>query len=101
MLKITPHDNGKRIVLELDGKLVGPWVNELERVWYLAERAGSVQVVLKDVAFIDDNGKELLGRIYRSGAGLVAVDCPTKAVLHDVIKKESAARVRAKEAVSW
>ena len=39
MLKITTHDNGRRIVLELEGKLVGPWVNELERVWYLAKRA--------------------------------------------------------------
>jgi hypothetical protein len=91
MLKITTYDNGNRTVLELDGKLVGPWVNELERVWYLAERVGSVHVVLKDVRFIDDNGKELMGRIYRSGAELVAVGCLTKAALQDVIKNERAA----------
>jgi len=102
MLKITTHDNGKRTVLELEGKLFGPWVNELERVWYLAERAGSVHVVLKEVGFIDDNGKELLARIYRSGAELVAVGCLAEALLQDVIKKESAAwRSPAKEAVSW
>ena len=102
MLKITTHDNGKRTVLELDGKLVGPWVNELERVWYLAERAGSVHVVLKEVGFIDDNGKELLARVYRSGAELVAVGCLAEALLQDVIQKESAAwRGPAKQAVSW
>src|SRR5439155_22836733 len=27
MLKITTYDNGNRTVLELDGKLVGPWMN--------------------------------------------------------------------------
>ena len=102
MLKITTHDNGKRTVLELESKLVGPWVNELERVWYLAERAGSVHVILKEIGFIDDNGKELLARIYRSGAELVAIGCLTKAVLHDVLKRESIAwRGPAKEAVSW
>jgi hypothetical protein len=86
MLKITTRDNGQRTVLELDGKLVGPWVNELERVWHQAERAGSVHVVLKEVGFIDEKGKELLVRISRSGTELVAVGCLTKAVLHDVLK---------------
>jgi len=90
MLKITTNDNGNRTVLELDGKLVGPWVNEPERVWHQAERAGSVHVVLKEVGCIDQNGKELLERISRSGASLVAVGCLTKAVLHDVLKKGSA-----------
>ncbi len=85
MLKITSHDNGKRTVLELDGKLVGPWVDELERVWYLAERAGSVHVVAP---------------IYRSGAEVFAVGCLAEALLQDVIKKESAAWMGpAKEAV--
>ena len=91
MLRITTHDNGKRTVLELDGKLVGPWVNELERVWYLAKRAGSVHVVLKELGFIDDKGRNLLARIYRSGAGLVAVGCLAEALLQDAIKKTSEA----------
>jgi len=73
MLKITTYDNGNRTILELDGKLIGPWVNELERVWHQAERAGAVHVVLKEVGIIDENGKELLARISRSRAALVAV----------------------------
>jgi hypothetical protein len=100
MLRITTQDHGRRTALELDHKLVGPWVNELDRVWYLAERAGSVRVILKKVGLIDDNGKELLGRMYRSGAALVAVGCLTEALLQDMIKKENAAwRGPAKEAV--
>lgn len=93
MLKITTHDNGTRIVLEHDGKLVGPWVNELERVWHMAERAGSVHVVLKQIGFIDDKAKELLARIYCSGAELVAVDCLTEVVLQDVITTGEMLRV--------
>ena len=31
MLKITTCDNGNRTLLELNGKLVGPWVNELDK----------------------------------------------------------------------
>ena len=94
MLRITTRDNGERTILELDRKLVGPWVNELERVWHLAERAGSVHVVLKEVGFIDENGKELLARISRSGASLVAVGCLTKAVMHDVLQKDRAGQPR-------
>jgi len=90
MLKITTYENGNRTVLELEGKLAGLYVEELERVWHQAERAGAVHVVLKDVGFIDENGKELLARISRSGAELVAVGCLTKAVLHDVFQKDSA-----------
>ena len=88
MLKIMTYDNGHRTVLELDGKLVGPWVNELERVWHQAEQAGAVHVVLKEGGCIDENGKELLARISRSGALLVAVGCLPKAMLHDMLKKE-------------
>lgn len=88
MLKITTYDNGNRTVLELDGKLVGPWVNELERVWHQAKLAGAVYMVLKELGFIDESGKELLARISHSGAALIAVDSLTKAVLHDVLKGE-------------
>ena len=100
MLKITTYDNGNRTTLELDSKLVGPWVNELERVWHQAEHAGAVHVVLKEVGCIDENGKELLARISRSGAVLIAVGDLTKAVLPDVFKKGSAGSYEGYELLS-
>ena len=42
MLRITIHTRPKRLVLELEGKLAGPWVKELAACWQriVADRAG-------------------------------------------------------------
>ena len=42
MLKITTYDNRNRTVLELDGKLVGPWVNShrLSRNFFISAVPG-------------------------------------------------------------
>jgi len=78
LLKITLQQTQRSKTLKLEGKLVGPWVEELERTWrgLSASRPKKyLQVDLRGLTFLDDRGKELLGKILSSGADLIA-DAP-------------------------
>ena len=87
MLKITTQTDATRTIFELEGRLAGPWVKELEGCW---QRAGitdqPVKVRLKAVTFIDDAGRELLAKMHRQGAELVAEGCMTKAIIEEILR---------------
>jgi hypothetical protein len=71
MLKITAIDNGHQRTLVLEGRLVDPWVSELERSWTEAQLANGVRTVvidLKDVTAISQHGENLLFQMMADGA---------------------------------
>ena len=75
MLKITVKNDDHQVAMRLEGRLIGPWVGEVERSWREVNRHnGSLPALidLTDVTFINAEGKKLLGRIYRAGAELRA-----------------------------
>jgi len=86
MLKITINIDGKRANLELEGRLACPWVQELRDCWQRARSADrQINVVLKQVTFIDDAGRQLLAEMHRRGAVLVADGCMTRAIVEEII----------------
>lgn len=89
MLRITAKTDATGTLLELEGKLAGPWVQELRACWQpsVADPA-RVKVVLKAVMFIDRAGKELLAEMRRQGADLVAEGCMTKAIIDEIERGE-------------
>lgn len=85
MLKITTLDCGDRTVFELEGKLAGPWVEEMKECWRKAAEANrQVGVVLKQVSFIDAAGKTLLIDMCRSGAEIEGAGCMTSVTVEEV-----------------
>lgn len=79
MLRITVYEDQGTQTIKLEGKIGGPWVEELERMWTsLAPSLGSkrLQLDLRDVAFADDRGRELLRRIYRKTHAGFLTDSP-------------------------
>ncbi len=68
MLKITAIDDNGRRTLVLEGRLVDPWVAELERTWSEAHDIANVSVDLKDVTAISDQGELLLRKMMSEGA---------------------------------
>jgi outer membrane protein len=75
MLRITVQESNGTTTFKLEGKLTGPWVQELEQSWGAAMSAASGRTAiidLADVTFIDCAGKSLLARMHQSGAALVA-----------------------------
>ena len=72
VLKITRVDDGASdsiSTLKLEGKLLGPWVDELRRVCEeLHTPPSGLRLNLAGVTFIDPAGIKLLGDLIRLGA---------------------------------
>ena len=74
MLKITLHDTASEFCLKLEGRLAGPWVQELEQCWLTASSTteGRRTVLdLADVDFVDDAAEPLLARMHSEGVALI------------------------------
>jgi hypothetical protein len=92
MLKVTIKQVDSSETWELEGKLSGDWVKELERCWM--ERTSpsgvSLQVHLKAVTYIDAAGKKLLTAMHGRGVEIKGCGCLTKAVVEEIIRHASA-----------
>jgi ABC-type transporter Mla MlaB component len=71
VLKITHIGMRDDITLKLEGKLAGPWVDEMEKAWCFCKQTAADQqliVDLNEVTFIDVAGALLLRRMHAAGA---------------------------------
>jgi anti-anti-sigma regulatory factor len=87
MLRITIDKNARATTLRLEGRLTGPWVDELERTWRaLASDPtdGRVSVDLTDVTFVGEEGKKLLETMYEEGVKLKASGCATRRLVEEI-----------------
>lgn len=89
MLKITACINPSHAVFELEGKLAGPWVEELRECWRKAAVSDRpVRVMLCAVTFVDEEGKRLLAEMHRQGADLVAEGCMNQVIVERIVRGE-------------
>jgi aryl-alcohol dehydrogenase-like predicted oxidoreductase len=73
MLRITTRNEDAATIFIVEGKLIGPWAEELEKCWRAAisvEPRIPILVDLAKVTFIDDIGKQLVAQMRRSGVRL-------------------------------
>jgi anti-anti-sigma regulatory factor len=87
MLKITLHDSAQELRLNLEGRLSGLWVQELEQCWKTASSTthGRKTVLdLGEVDFVDPAGESLLAHMHAEGVLLVAVTPLICAVLQEI-----------------
>lgn len=99
MLRITIHNEAKWTSFVIEGKLVGPWVEELEKCWKSALAADPSQAMLVNLAavtFIDSVGRALLSRMRRRGAKLLSTGVLINAIVAEIeaeegLKKQNAA----------
>jgi hypothetical protein len=91
MLRITVHEGDRARTIKLEGKVAGPWVEELNRAWHsLASSAGpkELQVDLRGVAFVDAKGRQLLREIYqRTNASFLADSPLTRYFAEDAMRR--------------
>jgi anti-anti-sigma regulatory factor len=95
MLRITVHDKPQAFTFQLEGRLTGPWLRELEACWQSTlahQRKSILRVDLTGVTFIDDAGKACLAAMYRQGAELVAADCLTRDIVAEIRRDGSEPR---------
>src|SRR5712692_3658556 len=87
MLRITTHNDPELLTFQLEGKLAGPWVRELEDSWQHA-LAGTpkpfIRFDLTGVTYVDAAGKEFLAARHSQGAELIAAGCLMRAVVAEI-----------------
>lgn len=75
MLRITVIDTPAERKWILQGRLIGPWVAELNSSWnetHGEANGRSCTIDLSEVTFIDGSGEQVLAKILKDGANLVA-----------------------------
>lgn len=77
VLRVNIQEDGEKLLLGLEGRLVGPWVEELRSVW--RQRVGTsatLQVIvdLGGLAAMDTSGRDLLEEMLQQGATLHCSD---------------------------
>lgn len=90
MLKITRRGEAGNVVLQVEGKLAGSWVKELEGAWrsVAAEQTRPVCVDLTAVSFIDEAGKDLLSAMHQERVELKAKGCFNSCVIEGIRHSE-------------
>ena len=97
MLKITIHTETHSTTLQLEGRLAGPWVEELERSWTSIAKERDkhpLRIDLSSVIYVDQKGKNLLKRLHREGAGLVASGCLTSCIVEEITRPAGSSKGR-------
>jgi hypothetical protein len=92
MLRIYIHEDKPVTSFELEGKLVGPWVKELEKCWevvFANNPARSMLVDLEDVTFIDLDGRALLRKMRRKGVKLLSHGVLIDALVAEIEAEET------------
>jgi anti-anti-sigma regulatory factor len=86
MLKISTHTTTTETRIALEGRLAGPWLEELDRCWRDLTKPGPSPLIvdLTGVTFIDRDGKALLAKMWREGAELLAAGCCTKSIVEEI-----------------
>jgi len=93
-LRITFEDTSESVEMRLEGRIAGPWANELDRVWVeTAPRLESRKLVidLHNVTYADANGKQVLRDIYaQTHADLIASTPWTQFLAEEVTASKTA-----------
>jgi anti-anti-sigma regulatory factor len=96
MLRITVQDGDKSRTIKLEGKIVGPWVEEFRRTCRsLVPSLGSkeLRLDLRDVGFVDVKGRDLLRKIYQKTNAHFLADSPlTRYFVEDAMRESQKKR---------
>lgn len=68
MLRITLEEKPESTRIKIEGRLCGPYVEELERAWHRMESALQTKHLIVDLCGmtgVDEPGKRLLAEMYR------------------------------------
>jgi anti-anti-sigma regulatory factor len=89
MLRITIERNSNTATLKLAGRLVGPWVEELDRTWnevIVHTLSGSVLLDLSDVTFVAPEGRRQLTSMCEKGARFKTSGCFGKGLIEEIVR---------------
>lgn len=92
MLRITINESDAAIAMTLEGRIAGPWVDELSQAWsQISPRLGkrTVSLDLCNVTYADDPGRKVLSNIYQQSGAKLVTDNLWAQYIADQITKSS------------
>jgi hypothetical protein len=88
MFRVTVTDDQAATLLDVEGRLAGPWVGELKACWEREKGRGRpIRVRFAGATFIDASGRALLEEMSASGAELEGGGCLIRAILAAIAGK--------------
>ena len=91
-LRITVEENTGAMTIKLEGRVTGPWVAELDRLWLQASPTlGSRQLSLdlRETTYADTGGIEALRAIYSQTKAEILTSTPWTQYLAEEIAREN------------
>jgi ABC-type transporter Mla MlaB component len=82
----------RQVTVRLEGKVVGPWVEECDRAWQgVRAELGSkkLRLDLCGLSFMDAKGTALLREIYRTSRAEILADTPLTKYFAERIAREA------------
>jgi anti-anti-sigma regulatory factor len=90
MMKIQTMDRDGRLILQVEGRLAGAFVPELEKCWQTARAHRpnrKISVDLKSVTCIDRAGRYLLQSMHSNGVGFERGGLAIQDILEQVMEQ--------------
>jgi len=90
MLRITIQEDERTAAFKLEGKLANEWVAEAQKAWLefaSLPRQQRIVVDLCGVSFVDDAGRDLLGRMHADGARLIGTGPMSSALIEEICEQ--------------
>jgi hypothetical protein len=79
VLRITINEEAAKVMLKVEGRIVGPWTAELDRIWQSLGPSldgRKLAVDLRGVSYIDHKGREILAEMCRNTGAQFQTDTP-------------------------
>jgi len=91
MLRISVASGTDGTTVTVEGRIVGPWTEELGSCWRRIARSAvrPIRVSLDGVSFVDSGGKAVLWAMHVDGAILAASTVMMRAVVDDIAGSRS------------
>lgn len=86
MLRITIHNTQGRTKIELEGRVAGAWVDELNQAWQQLQGIDNPAIVVSlcQVTYVDADGKRLLSDMCKAGVSFEASGCLTRSLVEEL-----------------
>lgn len=100
MMKITFFKDSESAVLKVEGRLAGPWVDELEKTWHSvtpATSASHLVLDLCDVTFVDAEGRQLLAEMHEAGVDLIGEGIMTNYMIEGIKRNRNGHKVKGQQ----
>jgi anti-anti-sigma regulatory factor len=89
MMKIQMQELDGQFILQVEGRLAGAFVPELESCWQAARARQpnrKISVNLKSVTCVDQSGRQLLQTMHRSGTSFLGAGLAIQDILEQVME---------------